>query len=147
MRAQYVAQRSCCGQVCGVFESQTRASVLDAYIFTPVSRRLALVAPLRSLTSKVRRAGPLGSVTSCNDNRRNRCPRASSFWRHSALWSLWPHVHVSSKLKNSSWSTLSRSRPNRRIPGSTSKLSFAKLPGRSAGADPTQPSRDGGQPC
>jgi len=145
MQAQHVARQSCCGQVCGVFESQTRASQRSAYISAPVSLRFKGVTPLRSLTSKVGQTGLSGLVAPCNDNRRNRCPRASSFWRHSALWSLWPHVRVSSKRKNSSWSTLSRSRPNRFTPASTSKLSFARLSGRSFGADPTP--GDGGQTC
>lgn len=123
MTPQYLAPRQAGRQSFAALRSQHISIGCYLYLFADES---TIVRLCRS-SATLRQAGSKGPVKTLNKTWRQRCPRASKHCWPLALLPLLQHVLTTRKSKNSSWSTLSRSRLSRNIPANTSNPGYTRF--------------------
>lgn len=119
---QYLAAQSSRASAFEALESQANVLTRSGYISDLFSAMVHSGCVCVVETLRLRQAGLLGPVGFMKSYWRNRCRRASNSSQWSPLSALLQPVTTLRK-KSSSWLRPNRSRPSRRTPANTSKIS------------------------
>ncbi len=126
MYTQHVADRTSSNPVVVAFQTQHRGIWDGAYLLTTCRSKLRGGYTQVTKTSRYGQYGLRAAEFRAELDRSRRCPRASNSSQWSGLLQRFPHAANPNRRKSTLWLTQSRSRSNRSIPASISKLDLGR---------------------